>query len=170
MSTPPKAAATEAKASRTDAASVTSHRSPSAAPPMAFAFVFAAASSTSSNATSAPAAANALAVAKPIAPAAPVMTAICPASGSSLALPSLACSSDQYSTSNRSASGSGSKRPTASASVMVSIAASARSAAIFASFLLRPSPNRPTPGTSTTRGDGSSMVLMPPTRALLRLK
>ena len=72
----------------------------------------------------------------------------------SLALPSFACSSDQYSTSNRSASGSGSKRPTASASVMVAIAASARSAAIFASFLLRPSPNRPTPGTSTTRGDG----------------
>ena len=54
--------------------------------------------------TSAPAAANALAVGAPIAPAAPVMAAICPASGSSLRSPSLACSSGQYSPSNMSAS------------------------------------------------------------------
>jgi hypothetical protein len=87
-----------------------------------------------------------------------------------LAEPSFACSSDQYSTSNMSASAIDSNRPIASASVIASIAASARSAAMRASFLERPSPNSPSPGTSATRGRGSSVFLMPPTRALLRSK
>ena len=54
----------------------------------------------------------------PMAPPAPVMTAICPANGRSFSLPSLACSIGQYSQSNMSASVIGSKRPIASASVM----------------------------------------------------
>jgi hypothetical protein len=111
-----------------------------------------------------------LAVAAPIAPAAPVTTAIWPASGGSAAVPSLACSSAQYSMSNMSACESDSKRPIASASVMVAIAASAMSAAMRASCFERPSPNSPTPGTSATRGAGSSMVFVSPTRALLVAK
>ena len=78
--------------------------------------------------------------------------AICPASGFSGSLPSFACSSDQYSQSNMSASEIDSNLPMASASVIAATADSATSAATAASFLLRPSPNSPTPGTSTTRG------------------
>ena len=74
-------------------------------------------------------------------------------------LPSLACSIGQYSLSNMSASVIDWKRPMASASVMAATAASARSAAMRASFAERPSPKRPRPGTSTTRGRGSSMRL-----------
>src|SRR6266481_5653773 len=137
MSTPPKFSTTLSNPAWTEAASVTSQRTASAAPPIAWATERAAASFTSSSATSAPAAANALAVAAPIAPAAPVIAAIWPASGNSFATPSLACSSDQYSQSNMSASEIDSKQPMASASVMVSTAACARSAAILASFLER---------------------------------
>ena len=68
-------------------------------------------------------------------PPAPVTTATWPASGFSATAPSFACSSDQYSMSNMSASEIDSKRPIASASVMVSIADSARSAAMRASLL-----------------------------------
>ena len=100
MSTPPKASATLSKAARTEAGSVTSHLTASAAAPIAAASVLAAVSSRSSSATSAPAAAKALAVAAPMAPAAPVMTATWPASGKSFCSPSLACSSGQYSMSN----------------------------------------------------------------------
>jgi hypothetical protein len=71
---------------------------------MALAAAEATSSFTSSNATSAPAAANVRAVAAPIAPPAPVIAAIWPASGFSFALPSLACSAGQYSQSNMSAS------------------------------------------------------------------
>ena len=81
---------------------------------------------------------------------------------------SFACSSDQYSMSNISASEIDSKRPMASASAMTSTAHCARSAAILASFFDRPRPNRPRPGTSATRGSGSSAFLMPPTRAFWR--
>ena len=58
------------------------------------------------------------AVAAPMPRPPPVTSATWRASGFSAALPSLACSSDQYSMSNRSASPSGSKRPIASASVI----------------------------------------------------
>src|ERR1700730_15719029 len=97
MSTPPNTSAILANADRTEAASVTSQRTASAAPPTALAVASTAASSTSSSAISAPAAAKALAVAAPIVPAAPVIAAIWPASGNSLAAPSFACSNDQYS-------------------------------------------------------------------------
>ena len=86
------------------------------------------------------------------------------------ALPSLACSSDQYSTSNRSASSADSKRPIASASVTVSTVLSAMSAAIRASPAVRPRPNSPTPGTRTTLGIGSSSVLASEWRFAFRLK
>ena len=102
MSTPPKASTTVSKAARTEAASVTSQATASADPPIASAFSRAAASSTSSSATSAPAAAKARAVAAPMAPPAPVMAAIWPASGGSFARASLACSGGQYSHSNMS--------------------------------------------------------------------
>ena len=103
-------------------------------------------------------------------PAPPVTTATWPASGFSTALPSFACSSDQYSISNNSASGSDSNVPTASASVTVCTQLSARSAATAASLALRPSPKSPSPGTRMTRGIGSSSRLMPPAAALLRAK
>ena len=66
---PAEGARHRANASRTEAASVTSQPSPSAAPPIALASACAAASSRSSTATSAPSAAKACAVAAPIAPA-----------------------------------------------------------------------------------------------------
>src|SRR5262249_41284404 len=87
----------------------------------------------------------------------------------SAAVPSLACSSGQYSMSNISASEIDSKRPIASASVMISTAHCARSAAILASSFERPRPNRPTPGTSATRGSGSSACLIPARRGVERL-
>ena len=62
------------------------------------------------------------------------------------------------------------ERPIASASLTPSIHASAISAAIAASCLQRPRPNRPRDGTSTTRGRGSSSCLSPPTRAVCRSK
>ena len=99
---------------------------------------------------------------------APVTTATWPVKGLATAPFSLACSRLQYSTSNRSLSGSASKRPIASASVMTLTAVSARSAAMAASLRVAPTPNRPTPGTSTRRGIGSSLVLTPPTRAFSR--
>ena len=99
---------------------------------------------------------------------APVTSATWPVKAFATAPFSFACSRLQYSTSKRSLSGSASKRPIASASVMTWIAFSARSAAIAASLAVLPMPNRPTPGTSTTRGIGSSLILMPPTRAFSR--
>ena len=47
---------------------------------------------------------------------------------------------------------------------------SARSAATIASRLVSPSPNRPSPGTSATRGSGSPIILRAPKRVLLRSK
>ena len=59
-----------------------------------------------------------------------------------------------------SASEIDSKRPIASASVMASIAGFGEVGGDRARpSWLRPSPNRPSPGTSTTRGSGSSIVL-----------
>ena len=113
--------ATRSKAARTEAGSVTSQARPSAVPPSFLAAASAALPSMSRSATSAPASTIARAVATPMVPAPPVTTAIWPASGFSAAWPSLACSSDQYSMSNRSASLTDSNRPTASASVTVSI-------------------------------------------------
>ena len=85
MSTPPNASTTcvERRAHRCGVGDVAcDRRAPRRRSPWP---CFAAAvQSMSSSATSAPAAANALAVAAPIAPPAPVMTAIWPASGSSL--------------------------------------------------------------------------------------
>ncbi len=131
MSTPPNRSATAAKAARTEAGSVTSQATASArAADRLGRGARGRLGRRRASATSAPAAAKARAVATPMAPAAPVIAAIWPASGNSLAPPSLACSSDQYSQSNMSASEIDSKRPTASASVMVATAASARSAAM----------------------------------------
>ena len=48
--------------------------------------------------------------------------------------------------------------PIASAPLMPSIAASAISAAMRASLAVLPIPNRPSPGTSTTRGSGSCIL------------
>ena len=56
--------------------------------------------------------------------------------------------------------------PTASASVTVSTQLSAMSAATAASLALRPSPNRPSPGTRITRGIGSSSRFVPPSRVV----
>ena len=171
MSTPPKASTTLSNAAFTDAASVTSQATADALP---IAFALSPPQrlhSTSSSATSAPAAANAFAVAAPMAPPAPVIDR--DLAGQRLlgfALPSLACSSDQYSRSNMSSSadrleaadrfgvGDGLDRG------FGEVGGDARV------LLRRPSPNRPTPGTSTTRGTGSSSFLMPPTRALLRVE
>jgi hypothetical protein len=86
------------------------------------------------------------------------MAAIWPANGGSRRSPSLACSGGQYSHWNISASPIDWNCPIASASAMTAAAASAMSAATIASALLRPRPNRPSPGTSTIRGRGSSMM------------
>jgi hypothetical protein len=64
MSTPPKRVETASKAARTDTASVTSHWSASAAPPIALAILSAAAASRSRTAISAPARLNSLALAE----------------------------------------------------------------------------------------------------------
>ncbi len=104
------------------------------------------------------------AVAAPIVPPAPVMTATWPASGFSAARPSLACSSDQYSMSNICASEIDLKRPIASASVMAATAHSARSAAMPASLLS--GRGRTDQGRERVRrGAGIERCLMPPTRA-----
>ena len=79
-------------------------------------------------------------------------SATCRASAFSLDLPSLACSSDQYSTSNMSNSLMLRYSPTASASVITATAFSAISAAMAASLADAPTPNMPTPGTSTIVG------------------
>ena len=97
-------------------------------------------------------------MAKPIAPAPPVTSATCPASGDSFALPSFACSRLQYSMSNRSASGSGVYRPIELASALARSVCSAMSAAMRASFFVRPVAKIPTPGTRMTRGELSSLV------------
>ena len=85
--------------------------------------------------------------------------------------PSLACSSGQYSQSNMSASEIDSKWPIASASLTPSIHGFGDIGGdVRVASCVRPRPNRPRPGTSTTRGRGSSSRLMPPARLLLRAK
>ena len=86
-------------------------------------------------------------------------------------LPSFACSSDQYSMSNMSASemrleaadrlGVGDRLDRGFARDRRRSRRPSRCA---------PRPNSPRPGTSTTRGSGSSVFLVPPARALLRAK
>ena len=83
--------------------------------------------------------AMALAVAAPMPEPPPVTTATWRAKRFSAALPSLACSSDQYSTSNMSSSEIGRYELMRSASVMTSTVFSAMSAAIAASFAEAPS-------------------------------
>ncbi len=100
----------------------------------------------------------------------PVITATWRASDFSFDLPSLACSSDQYSTSNMSYSLIGLNSPMASASVITSTVFSAMSAAMDASLADAPTPNRPTPGTRITRGRGSSSVFFCRLFSLLRAK
>ena len=63
-----------------------------------------------------------------------------------------------------------SNRLMASAALTTAMVVSAMSAAMAASLLERPTPNRPRPGTSTTRGCTSSMVFFGSIRALLRSK
>ena len=100
----------------------------------------------------------------------PVITATWRASDFSFDLPSLACSSDQYSTSNMSYSLMLRYSPIASASVMTAMAFSAMSAAMAASLALPPTPNMPTPGTRITRGSGSSSFFFTGLLALLSSK
>ncbi len=126
--------------------------------------------SRSSTATSAPWAAKARTIAAPMVPPPPVTATTWPASGLALALPSLACSSDQYSISKVSASLMLSKRSMASAAAVTLTVVSAMSAAIAASLCERPTPNRPRPATITTRGMGSSMVFFGSAVALWRSK
>src|SRR5581483_100296 len=102
ISTPPKAETTLSNAAFTLAASVTSQATANALPPIFLATALAASSSRSRMATSAPSLAMALAVAAPMPEPPPVITATWRASDFSFDLPSLACSSDQYSTSNMS--------------------------------------------------------------------
>ena len=126
--------------------------------PAFFAASAALSASRSTTTTCAPLSANSFAVAAPIAPAPPVTSTTWPVSGFGLLEASLACSSDQYSSANRSALDSGWKLPTASAPRTASIHISPTSDAILASFSVRPWPNMPRPGTSVRRGIGSSMV------------
>ena len=87
------------------------------------------------------------------------------------ALPSFACSSDQYSTSNWSASEIDWYRAIDSAAATTSTVFSAMSAAIAASLGNQaPSPNMPTPGTRITRGSGSSGFRGLSARLLFRSK
>ncbi len=159
ISTPPNVLHTVSNAARTDSPFVTSQVTAIAEPPTVCAEAVAADSSMSKTAISAPIWPKAAAVAAPIPLPPPVTKATCPASSLSGVWPSLACSRDQYSISNRSASLADSNLPMASASVTVSMVLSAMSAAILASFAVRPTPKSPTPGTSTTRGTGSSFIL-----------
>ncbi len=165
MSTPPKRAQTASNAAATEAGSVTSQatarmRFPARTPE----------TSRSSTATSAPSAAKAAAVAAPMAPAPPVTTTTWRSRRFSAALPSLACSRDQYSISKVWASSTGSKRPMDSAFSRVAAQDWATSAVTAASALVLPKPTKPRPGITATRGRGSSCFLAPPAARLLRSK
>jgi hypothetical protein len=106
--------------------------------PAAFAASAALAGSRSTTTACAPLVANNFAVAAPMAPAPPVISATRPVNGFGLLEASLACSSDQYSSGKRSALDSGWNWPMASAPRTASIHISPTSEAILASFSVRP--------------------------------
>ena len=110
----------------------------------------------SNTATWAPYFTNNSDISDPISPPPPVTATTTPSKGSFEPFNNLACSNDQYSTSNKSDSLIDSNPPKDSESVIISIVFSAMSAAIFASFKLLPKANKPIPLTNTTLGIGSN--------------
>ena len=113
--------------------------------------------------TWAPASANRTAMARPIPEAAPVTRATRPASSRGLGARLSLCSSiGQYSTSKVSVEVSGAKPPSPAVVTSTWIARSYSALATAAWVASRPVVMTPTPGTSTTRGAGSSIVSAAP--------